>query len=443
MRPHRTILPILLALLAMAAPAQASSSQFTIFEAPRELSSSDPALRGQTLDEIQALGARWIRVVVYWNSVAPANDAKRAPEGFDQANPDAGYDWTQYDRAIRDAHARGMKVFVTLSGPVPTWATASRKGHTYKPSPTMFGRFATAAGRRYAGEVAQWSIWNEPNHPQFLTPQFVKRRPYSPTRYRSLFKAGAKGLRAGGETGRILAGETAPRGTPRVVAPVSFAQRFLKGKKLAHLGGYAHHPYTTKAGPFFKPSNRADVTIGVLSRLTRALNSRGYKRLGLYLTEFGIQSTPDPFIGVSESRQAEFRSIAERIAYRNGRVKAFSQYMMRDDLPREGSSYARYSGFESGLRHSGGEPKISYDAFRLPLVADRGSRRVTLWGIARPANGRTRVRIEYSTRKGWRKLKEKGTNGRGVWSTTTRYVKGRSYRVRWEGHTGPRTRVYK
>lgn len=439
----RTILPILITLLAVAAPAQAGSSQYTIFEAPRELKSDDAALRAQTLDEIQALGARWIRVVVYWNNVAPAAGEKAMPAGFDDANPDAGYDWTQYDRAIREASARGMKVFVTLTGPVPTWATASKKGHTYKPSPVRFGRFASAAARRYAGDVAQWSIWNEPNHPQFLTPQFRNGRPYSPTLYRALFKAGAKGLRNGGEKGRILGGETAPRGTPRVVAPVTFARGFLRGAKLRSLGGYAHHPYTTKAGPKYRPAARTDVTIGVLGRLSSALNSRGYRRLGLYLTEFGIQSTPDPFIGVSETRQAEFRSIAERIAYRNSRVRAFSQYMMRDDLPREGSTYARYSGFESGLRHSSGEPKIAYNAFRLPLVADRGSRRVTLWGIARPAASKTRVRIEYSTRKGWRKLKYDATNRRGVWSTTTRYVRGRSYRVKWGGHTGPRTRVYK
>ncbi len=443
MTPKRTILPLLLALLAVAAPAHASSSQFTIFEAPRELSSPDPDLRAQTMDEIQALGARWIRVVLYWNEVAPANNAKDAPAGFDESNPDAGYDWAKYDRAIREAHGRGLKVFVTLSGPVPTWATGNRKGHTYKPSPTRFGKFASAAARRYAPQVAQWSIWNEPNHPDFLTPQFVSRRPYSPVLYRALFKAGAKGLRNGGENGRILGGETAPRGTPRVVPPVTFAEGFLKGSRLVHLGGYAHHPYTTKAGPFFRPPDADDVTIGVLSRLTRAINRRGYRRTGLYLTEFGIQSKPDPFIGVSESRQAEFRSIAERIAYRNSRVKAFSQYMMRDDLPREGSSYARYSGFESGLRHSGGDPKLAYDAFRLPLVADRGSRRVTLWGIARPAGGKTTVRIEYSTRKGWRKLKDDPTDARGVWSTTTKYVKGRSYRVRWSSYTGPRTRVYK
>ena len=29
-----------------------------------------------------------------------------------------------------------------------------------------------------------WSIWNEPNQPQFLMPQYRKGKPYSPTLYR-------------------------------------------------------------------------------------------------------------------------------------------------------------------------------------------------------------------------------------------------------------------
>ena len=50
------------------------------------------------------------------------------------------------------------------------------------------------------------------------------------------------------------------------------------------------------------------------------------KRVDRYLTEFGVQSEPDPVSGVSETRQAEYRSIGELIAYRNSRVRAFSQY---------------------------------------------------------------------------------------------------------------------
>ena len=73
-----------------------------------------------------------------------------------------------------------------------------------------------------------WSIWNEPNHPQFLLPQFVKNKPHSPRIYRNLFLAAQRGLRASGNgADAVLFGETAPRGTPRVVAPLAFLRGAL------------------------------------------------------------------------------------------------------------------------------------------------------------------------------------------------------------------------
>jgi hypothetical protein len=209
----------------------------------------------------------------------------------------------------------------------------------------------------------------------------------------------------------LLLGVTAPRGTPRVVAPLAFLRGALclsshyhkrHACKRLDVDGWAHHPYTTSLGPWFHSRRRDDVTIGTLSRLTRALDRarRAHavrRRVDLYQTEFGIQSRPDRIVGVSETRQAEYRSISELIAYRNPRVRAFSQYLMRDDLPRAGTASERYGGFESGLRHSGGAEKLAYDGFRLPLVAERG-RRTHLWGLVRPAHRKTTVRIEYRNR---------------------------------------------
>ena len=425
--------------------AEASSTQTTIFEAPRELLSGDGGTRARALDEIQSLGADWVRVLVYWKDVAPSPTATTAP-AFDETDPNAGYDWSRLDGAIADARARGLGVLATITGPVPTWATARKRGHTYKPSPTRFQRFVTAVGRRYGGQVNAWSVWNEPNHPQFLEPQFVKGRAYSPSRYRALYRGAVRGLDAAGRGGdTLLAGETAPRGTPRVVAPLAFVRGFFRGSsKGLRVSGWAHHPYTTSQGPWFVPPDRDDVTIGALSRMTRTLDRVTRNGVKLWLTEFGIQSEPDPYSGVSETRQAEYRSVAEKMAYRNRRVLAFSQYLLHDDLPRAGSASARYSGFESGLRHSDGRAKLSYDAFRLPLVARRSGSKVSLWGIARPASGVTSVVIESRSRgsKTWKRLKGDTTNARGVWSTSTRYRSGRTYRVTWNGFAGPPTRAY-
>src|SRR4051794_14511616 len=377
------------AFFAAAPSSEAKTSQFTLFEAPRELLSPDDALRQRTLDEIQGMGVNWLRVVILWRSVAPSSGSSTSPVGFDGAGQ-AGYLWGRYDRVINEARARGMNLLVTISGPIPKWASANHKSYTYKPNVARFQKFVTAVGDRYRDQVDMWSIWNEPNHPGFLTPQYAERKShryaYSPKLYRQLFLAGDRGLRASGNgSDPLLMGETEPRGTTKAVPPLQFLRGLLAPPGMLPADGYAHHAYTTASGPTFVPSNPDDVTIGVLPRLTRALD--GYARKGrirrnmpIYLTEFGIQSKPDPYIGVSYQRQAEFRSISEWMAWRNPRVAAFSQYLMRDDNPRPGSKYARYSGFESGLRGSNGQAKLAYSGFRLPLVANAGRSRVSFWG---------------------------------------------------------------
>ena len=112
-----------------------------------------------------------------------------------------------------------------------------------------------------------WSIWNEPNQPQFLKPQYRNGKPYSPKLYRKLYRAAYAGLRSTPANAKdtILIGETSPRGNANVVRPLAFLRGMLcldsKWRKSKSCGaleadGYAHHAYTTSAGPRFKPRRR-------------------------------------------------------------------------------------------------------------------------------------------------------------------------------------------
>lgn len=460
----RRILPSLVVVLiavALPATASASGSQFTLFDAPRELKSPDPQVRDATFDEIESFGVHWIRVILYWHDVAPHPDRSTEPR-FDQTDPAAypAWRWAPYDRIVQEAERRGIRVLMTVSGPVPRWATLGRRSTVKFPSALRFGRFVQAVGRRYGPMIDYWSVWNEPNHPQFLGPQWVRGKPYAPRIYRRLFRAARKGLRrSGNRRDRVLMGETAPNGSGRIILPLRFLRgtlclnkhyRMRRSCNKLDIDGWAHHPYTTRRGPRYRPRNRDAVMIGTLSRLRRALDRAARagairRRAGIYLTEFGIQSKPDPIYGVSQTRQAEWRALAEQIAYRNSRVRAFSQYLMRDDA-KQGR---RYGGFESGLRYHGGRRKKAYRAFRLPMTATRSSkRRVRLWGLVRPAAGRTRVTIYRRDRgsRRWRLLKSDRTDRRGYWRTSTRYRRGRAYLVRWREpggrrHSGAKTRV--
>ena len=461
---RRLPLLILVALVLAALPASAalaSRGQTTSFESPRDL--LDPETRPAALDRIQALGVSSLRVLMYWKGVAPKADSSRKPD-VDTTDP-ASYSWGEYDALLDAAKARGMSVLLTVTGPVPRWATEDKKDDLTRPVPSEFAQFMTAVGRHMAGRVSMWSIWNEPNQPQFLAPQYDSRkRPVSPRIYRALYKAALKGLAAAKVPDpKVLVGETSPRGNSHVVAPLTFLRgtfcldakdRRQKGCGLLPTAGVAHHAYTTATGPRFVPPGPNDVTIGVLSRLTHVVDrasAQGLlpKHLPLYLTEFGIQSAPDLVSGVPLQRQSEFRALSERIAWQNPRVVAFSQYLLRDDLPDLTKSVlgGRYSKFESGLETSAGKAKPAYDGFRLVLSAIRGTRSVTLWGLVRPARAATTVRLEHRSGAGgaWHALGSVGTSAAGYFSKSTPAVANRQYRVRWTApdgtqDSGPATR---
>jgi hypothetical protein len=455
------------ALLALLAPAaHASSTQMMTFESPRDLLNAQ--LRPGAMDQIQSLGAHALRVILYWKNVAPSATSKTKPS-VDLSDP-ANYAWGEYDGLIAAAQERGWPVLVTISGPVPKWATASKKDNVTRPSPSEFRTFVEAVGKHYGPQVSMWSVWNEPNHPDFLLPQYdSKRRPVSGTLYRKLFLAAWQGLRATGNgTDTLLMGETAPRGTGKVVAPLAFLRQALclsasyrKSPKCSNLpaDGYAHHSYSTRQGPFFKPGNPDDVTMGVIGRLTRALDLAARagairSNMGIYLDEFGVQSYPDKLLGVPLRQQPEYYAISEKLAYDNPRVKSFSQYLLRDDLKSSKGAgggilaQSAFPGFESGLELAGGKRKPAYDGYRLPLVVTKGRSGVSLWGRVRPATAATSVLLQVRDGSGaWRKLATANTNAIGTFHASGSNRSGRTWRVQWTApdgtvYTGPPIRAY-
>ena len=201
-------------LLCIAPSAQASTRAPMYFDAGT--AAVRDSTRDATLDRLDGLGVRALRLTLVWAAVAPdAGNATRP--AFDATDPNA-YDWGGYGRLVDAAHARGWRVLITFSAPAPKWATAARTDQVTRPSAPEFGAFATAAGRRFGDAVDAWGTWNEPNHPRFLKPQYVKGKPAAPALYRGLHLAAVRGLEAAGQTkDTMLGGETAPGGDRKTI----------------------------------------------------------------------------------------------------------------------------------------------------------------------------------------------------------------------------------
>ena len=91
-----------------------------------------------------------LRIVLLWQNVAPAATSRIKPD-FDATDP-AKYNWSAYDPQVDGAVARGWKVLLTVSGPVPRWATNGAKDNVTRPKPKEFQAFMTAAARHFGAE---------------------------------------------------------------------------------------------------------------------------------------------------------------------------------------------------------------------------------------------------------------------------------------------------
>jgi hypothetical protein len=518
----RRLIALLAAVLAVAmlpAAASASPTQESTFQDDNQLIFSPPAAVAATLDRLQALGVDRLRVSVFWATVAPGAQQQTRP-AFDATDP-AAYPasaWDRYDTLVRLAAARGLRVNFNVTSPAPAWATGSLPGRpdldiTFAPDPAEFAAFVTAAGRRYSGtyapaggatvpRVAYWTVWNEPNQPGWLTPQWVDD-PSGPVEaapriYRGLVDAMWGALQATGH-GRdtILVGETAPKGQARAKGPTRAIKpgrfvrqlyclddhlQFLRGHAAEVRGcptadqakafaaahpalfaatGYAHHPYEVSFAPNRVPTSADDLTTANLSVLS-ALLRRVYQRYGraipggrrdvpLYLTEYGYQTDPPDPTGVTRAQQAAYLDQAEYLTWANPRVRTLTQFLLVDDKPIAGASPLEAYGatFQSGLLTLDGKAKPALRAYRLPLVLPRSTvragRRLRVWGLVREAANGTapvvQVQVRASTRgAAFRTVRTvRGTAARGYVDTTVAVRRSGLVRLVFDAPAGAQT----
>jgi len=405
----------LLALGAIAAPAAQGRAlaPLTTGFAGDDVYFAEPATRDPWLDRTVASGAGVVVLSLGWAGIAPAI---RAP-GFDAANPgDPGYNWTGIDAAVRAASLRGVAVTALVTS-APAWAEGAGRPSgaepgSWRPDPVAFGRFATAAARRYSGtypdplaagavlpHVRYWQAWAEPNLQLHLAPQWTRDRghfvPAGPVIYRGLLNAFYGAVKAVDPGNIVVTAGTAPFGDPPGEArmpPAQFVRELLclHGPALspapcrdpAHFDVLAHHPYAV-GSPQQHAYGRDDVSAPDLGKLTRPLAAavrlgralpRAHKRL--WVTEFSYDSSPPDPLGVPAARHARWLEEAFYVFWAQG-VDTVAWYLIRDQAPIP--DYA--STYQSGIYLRDGRPKLAAQAFRFPFVVEpAGRNRAIAWG---------------------------------------------------------------
>src|SRR5262249_40856737 len=148
--------------------------------------------RAQNLARAAAAGASIIHTTANWAALAPTKPA--TPSNGD----DPAYKLADLDDLVAHAGEDGMRVMINITG-TPKWANGNTTANHMPKKIADFTTFAHMLAARYNGAsghgyVGLWSVWNEPNLQQFLTPQYVGKKIVSPTNYAKLLKAAYAGI---------------------------------------------------------------------------------------------------------------------------------------------------------------------------------------------------------------------------------------------------------
>lgn len=340
---------------------------------------------------LKALNAQVLRVNLYWGGTRWAVANKKPTDATDPGDP--AYNWSLYDRLVKYAALDNIKVVFSILF-TPSWANGG-KARTVPPTNfTDLQNFAYAAAERYSGlwtppvwqrdptlgidatplpKVSMWTAWNEPNNPDWLTPQYKrvggKWRIQSAYEYAQICNAVYAGVHSPylgplpGE--QVACGVTGPKGNDAPtsgrpsVDPLSFLIA-AHGFGMKTFDVYAHHPYADAGseGPAYVPTgkNKRRIQLGNINVLLAQI-TKFYGPKHLWITEYGYQTNPPDttIFGVSWAKQAADMKQAYAIARANPRIDMMLWFLIRDE--------PNIGGWQSGLETVAGVHKPSWNTF--------------------------------------------------------------------------------
>jgi hypothetical protein len=186
------------------------------------------------------------------------------------------------------------------------------------------------------------------------------------------------------------------------------------------------------------------------SGLDRSLATYGvHRKPPIYITEYGYQTNPpDPREIITPAEQAAYINQADYLAWRNGRVRSVSQFLLVDSGPNRNypqSSPYYWDTFNTGLVFTNGQPKPAYAAYRTPIWipsprVGRGGA-MFVWGQIRPGpHDKVHAALIqwWSGHGAWRTIQTVSFNQLKGYFTTRAKPPGSGYlRIAWQPPHGP------
>lgn len=175
------------------------------------------------LDEIQKMGMKFVRRGFIWQSV--------------EKKPGV-YDFSEYDRLMKDCKERGLSVLGCIAFSNPLYGTVlearGREG---------YAKFAAALAVRYKDYDVMWEIWNEPNTRTFWGKHGMHNSEQYAEEYVALVKVVAPAMHKANPDCIVVGGSVSG------IWSASYAWMgycFQKGVLKSGIDAWSLHPYSTK-----------------------------------------------------------------------------------------------------------------------------------------------------------------------------------------------------
>ena len=183
-------------------------------------------------DLVSGLGFGWMKEQFSWSAISGSR---------------GGYDWFRTDWIVKLAAERKLKLLVRLDK-APFWALADLT------DAAKLGEFCGALAQRYAGRIAAYEVWNEPN----LTREWGGKPP-NPVEYVTLLKACYTAIKAADPNAIVISAGMAPtdQDDPAISTPDAAYYQGLYAaggaayfdKLGVHAPGYGNPPERSPADP--------------------------------------------------------------------------------------------------------------------------------------------------------------------------------------------------
>lgn len=239
-----------------------------------------PTQRAQSLAFVAAIGATSIRLDFPWRWLEPQKGS---------------FNWALIDPVISAAEAYGLSILAVLHT-TPSWAAlgGSTNQQTQPANTTNWANFVDRVAKRYAGRIAAYEIWNEPNGVEFFAPS------PDPEAYAALSRAAVPKIRAADSNATIIAGALgpAPSGDPAFLPAIEFFDRMLAAG-VGDVDAYSFHPYDNEQ-TMAQATYWDNTAMRQMMRMHEILRARGEGHKQIWATEYGAPSAE-----LGDQRQAE------------------------------------------------------------------------------------------------------------------------------------------